>query len=456
MQLYLLLALSVATPQSSDLAVTNVTVIDVVTGARAPGSTVLVSGSRISAVGPGAAVRIPGGARRVDAGGRFMIPGLWDMHVHLSMTGRSSLALFLANGVTGVRDMGGHPTLAGGWRDSTARGTIEGPRILTAGPIVESGRWLRAVRQMSKGLNQPNLMAELDRRLALDSAADGAKAVDSLARLGVDFIKIRNFPSPAVYFAFARAARSRGLRISGHSPLPSMTGQVSDSGFGSFEHGFIDVVDQKLVGGFDAMPPADRAALFARFARNGTAFDPTLISTNARFIPDTAIQRMIADTAGTGRPGLRYASPAVREEWREQLALRAVDTPTDWNPIYRSDLRDVREMSAAGMLILSGTDVPVVTLIPGFSLLDELELLVKDAGMTPLAALQASTRNPAKVLGLADSLGLVARGYVADLILLDRDPTVDISAVRGLHAVVRNGRLYDRKDLDRVREEGRR
>jgi hypothetical protein len=311
------------------------------------------------------------------------------------------------------------------------------------------------VKQLSAGLKQPNLIAELDRRLALDSVSDGVRTADSLARLGVDFIKIRNYPSPAAYFAFARAVRARGLRLAGHSPPPSFVAQVSDSGFASFEHGFIDFVNQKLVGGFDAMPPAERATLFARFARNGTAYDPTLISTTARFIPDTAVQRMIADTAGTSRPGLRYASPAVRGEWREQLALRAADTPTDWNPIYQSERRDVGEMSAAGVLILSGTDVPVVTLIPGFSLLDELELLVKDGGMTPLAALAASTRNPAKVMGLADSLGLVAPGFVADLLLVDRDPTSDISAVRTLRAVVRNGRLFERSDLDRLREAGR-
>jgi imidazolonepropionase-like amidohydrolase len=113
-------------------------------------------------------------------------------------------------------------------------------------------------------------------------------------------------------------------------------------------------------------------------------------------------------------------------------------------------------MAAAGMLILSGTDVPVVTLIPGYSLHDELELLVREGGLTPLAALASSTINPARLMGLADSLGLVKPGYVADLVLLDRDPTADIGAVRALHAVVRNGRLFTRADLDRLREEGRR
>jgi hypothetical protein len=451
----LLLALLVAVQQPAELALSNVTVIDIATGSRAPGSTVLIRGNRITAVGPSASVTIPSGARRVDGGGKFVLPGLWDMHLHLSMTGRSALALLLANGVTGVRDMGGNYARVRPWRDSVARGTIAGPRIFTAGPIVERGNWIRAVRGLGERLKQPGLIAEMDRRLPLDSVSDGPRMVDSLARLGVDFIKIRNFPPPAVYFPFARAARERGLRISGHGPPPAIIGQVSDSGFASFEHSILDFVNGSLVGGFDAMSPADRATLFARFARNGTAFDPTLISSKSRFIADSTIERMIADSSATDRPELRFASPDVRHEWRDQLDMRKADDKLDWNPTYRSTLRDVREMAAAGMLILSGTDVPVVTLIPGYSLHDELELLVKEAGMTPLAALASSTINAAKVVGVADSIGQVKAGYVADLILLDRDPTTDISAVRALSVVIRNGRVYDRKELDRLREEGR-
>ena len=452
----LLLSLLLGVQQPSGLAVSNVTVVDIASGARAPGSTVIITGNRITAVGPSASIKIPSGARRVDGGGRYLIPGLWDMHVHLSMTGRSALALFLASGVTGVRDMGGDVTRVLPMRDSVARELIPGPRILTAGSIVERGNWIRAVRGLGERLKQPGLIAEMDRRLPLDSVSDGPRVVDSLMKLGVDFIKIRNFPPPPVYFAFARAARERGLRISGHAPPPAIIGQVSDSGFVSFEHSVIDFVNGGLVGGFDAMAPADRAALFARFARNGTAFDPTLISSRSRFIADSTIERMIADSSAADRPELRFASPAVRAEWRDQLAMRQADDKLDWNPTYRSTLRDVREMAAAGMLIVGGTDVPVVTLIPGFSLYDELELLVKEAGMTPLAALATSTINAAKVLGLADSLGQVAPGFVADLILLDRDPTADISAVRGLHAVIRNGKLLERRDLDRLREEGKR
>ena len=450
-----LLAIILAVQQPTELAIHNVTVIDVASGARAPGSTVLIKGNRIAAVGPIASVTIPSGARRVDGGGKYLIPGLWDMHVHLSMTGSSALALFLANGVTGVRDMGGDVTRVIPWRDSVARGTLPGPRIFTAGSIVERGNWIRAVRGLGEKLKQPGLIAEMDRRLPLDSASDGPRLVDSLVKLGVNFIKIRNFPSPPVYFAFARAARERGLRISGHAPPPAIIGQVSDSGFVSFEHSILDFVKGGLVGGFDAMAPTDRAALFARFARNGTAFDPTLISSKSRFIADSTIERMIADSSATDRPELRYASPTVRHEWRDQLDMRKADDKLDWGPTYQSTLRDVREMAASGMPILAGTDVPVVTLIPGYSLHDELELLVKEAGLTPLAALAAATTNPATVLGMADSVGLVKAGYVADLLLLDRDPTQDISATRALSVVIRSGKALNRTELDRLREQGR-
>lgn len=452
----LALALAAAAPQSVDLAITNVTVVDVTSGDRAANQTVLVSGRRITARGPAATIRVPGGARRLDAGGRFLVPGLWDMHVHLTMAGRGSLGLFLANGVTGVREMGGNAVRVTAWRDSVARGLITGPRIVTAGLVVESGRWLRAVRQMSQSRNQPGLMAELDRRLAIDSAGDAVRIVDSLARTGADFIKIRNFPAAPAWFALARAARARGLRIAGHAPPPQMLAAVSDSGFASFEHPVIAAGPGGLVGGFDALDSAARRDLFARLARNGTAFDPTIVSTRVRLVPDSAVQRMVDDTAGTTRRAVRFASPDVRQTWRSQLALRGLDTPQDWTPIHRSTLRDVGEMAAAGVRILAGTDVPVLTLVPGFSLLDELEALVVDAGLTPLAALQAATVNPARVLGLADSLGGIGPGFVADLVLLDQDPVANIGAVRGVFAVVSGGRLHLRADLDRMLEEARR
>lgn len=340
----------------SPVAITGVTVVDVASGGLLPNETVIIDGGKIIAMGPATSTPPPSGSRRVDGTGKYLIPGLWDMHTHLTMTGRSALKLFLANGVTGVRDMGGDPGVVLPWRDSIAAGSLEGPRILAAGSIVESASWLNAVLRLAEQLHSPELEAELRLRLPIETTTDGIRDVDSLVALRADFLKIRNFPSPAAYWALARAARGHGLRITGHSPPASELGPVSDSGFASFEHSIISVRNDTLIDAFDGMTESQRGELFHRFAKNGTAYDPTLVSSKARFVPDSAISRMIGDSAGASVPTLRYVSGAIRMAWRTQLAMRAVEGDNNWGPIYRSNLRDIREMAAAGVLILAGTD----------------------------------------------------------------------------------------------------
>ena len=433
-------------------AITDVTVIEVATGTRQLHRTVVVTGSLIAEVGPHGRVTIPRGARRVNGAGKFLIPGLWDMHVHLSMIGRSALGLFLANGVTGVRDMGGNPGSVLAWRDSVAAGTLSGPRMKVPGNIVESARWLDNVIGRVERIDQPELLAELRSRFGLKEPADAERAVDSLAALGVDFIKIRNYPAPATYEAFTRRARERGLRIAGHAPPPEYLALVSDAGFASLEHSLVGAKDGQLASAFAILPESAALPMMRRFAANQTAWNPTLVSSRVRFVPDTALQRMVADSTGVTDPLLRYVSPRLRAGWRAGLALESVSERPDWTDIYRADLRDVRRMADNGVLILAGTDVAVITLVPGFSLHDELELLVVGGGLTPSEALAAATINPAKVLGVAERTGRVAAGQWADLVLLDADPLRDIRATRGIRAVIAAGRYLDRGALDRTLE----
>jgi imidazolonepropionase-like amidohydrolase len=435
--------------EPSGIAITDVTVVDVVTGSAVSHQTVLIAGRTITAVGPSLTTRVPAGFREVKGAGKFLIPGLWDMHVHLSMIGRSSLALFLANGITGVRDMGGDPDMVLALRDSVAAGTVVGPRIKAPGKIVESGRWLRNVIGRVEKLDQPELLAELKRRFPLDSVADGPRVVDSLVQARVDFIKIRNYPGPAAYAAFAAAAKQRGLRIAGHAPLVEMLGLVSDSGFASFEHSLIGVRGGKLIDAFDGMPDSTRRALLAKLAANGTAWDPTLVSTQARFIPDTAIARMIDDSTGATDPILKYVSPTLRQSWRAARALASVSSNDDWTAIYQANLAEVRLMYDAGVRLLAGTDVAVTSLVPGYSLHDELELMVSKGGLTPGEALATATINPARVLRLDDSLGTVAAGRIADLVLLEADPLADVKATRAVRAVIANGRWLEGRELEK-------
>jgi imidazolonepropionase-like amidohydrolase len=374
------------------------------------------------------------------------------MHVHLAMAGREALPLLLAAGVTGVRDMGGDPVVLR-WRDSITSGALLGPRIKAAGIIVESARWLQMVKDLTMPLGRPQLMQDLERRFAVATPEDAERAVDSLFKLGADFVKIRNYPSAAAYFALVRAAKRHGMAIAGHAPPMAFVAIVSDSGFASLEHALLDNRDGGLVEAFGSLALDARRDLFGRLARNGTAWDPTFVSGASRQVPDSALARMIADSTGKTDSTLRFVPPALREEWRSALAMRSVDpdTTTDWAAIHHSSLGVVRELTDAGVSILAGTDLGVPSLVPGFSLLRELEVLVSEARLSPREALAAATINASTTLGLQTRSGRVAPGYYADMVLLDHDPLVNIAAVRAIRAVIARGRVFDRGALDRLR-----
>lgn len=431
------------TVPAQDVAITHVTVVDAAGGPSRPGMTVLVSGDRITAVGSAASVTVPRGARVIDGRGRYLIPGLWDMHVHLSYLPAEALPLFLANGVLGVREMGGEVEQLLRWRGEIAAGRLPGPRIIVPGPVVESPQWLAMLRDRAGDL--PGAAGLLRQRTGVGTAEDARRAVDSAAALGVDFIKIRNSASRESYFALAREARRRGLPLAGHAPQPVGPGEASDSGHASFEHAFLPALD--------GMTPADRAALFRRFRANGTAVTPTLIAgRNHRLLPDSVVAAALADSLGVRDARRRYLPPRLLAKWREERELVTRDRPRDWAALHRSHLRDVREMQREGVRILAGTDVGVQLVYPGWGLHEELELLVREAGLTPAEALRSATLAPAEFLGLQRALGTVEVGKLADLVLLDADPLADIRNTRRIRAVVVNGRLHDRAALDAMLE----
>jgi imidazolonepropionase-like amidohydrolase len=263
--------------------------------------------------------------------------------------------------------------------------------------------------------------------------------VDSVATLGIDHIKVRNWPDTAISRALMARARERGIPVVAHANEP-----FPRSGVATYEHG--------------VWPPpqgsaAARDSLWRTFATGGAAFVPTLVTSPIRLDPPDTL---IAKLDGGRIAGLCYVPAATVTEWRNQLLGFKQETGSiDWHEVHRAKLRDLAEMRGAGVAFLAGTDIGAPLLVPGFSLHDELALLVRDAGMTPLQALQAATITPARVMGLADSLGTVEAGRVADLVLLDADPLAEIGNTRRIHAVVANGRLYEAAELARLLEGAR-
>jgi len=398
---------SAAQSLDSVIAITNVTVIDVAAGIARPRTTVVVRGNRITAVGP--AVRAPAGAQVIDGTGRFLIPGLWDMHVHLGNAGEESLKEFVAHGVTGVRDMGTEqyePLRR--WRVEILSGARVGPRIVAAGPIVDGPT--------------PNWPL----RVTVPDAASARRAVDSLATVGVDFIKVHQQLTRDAYFAVAAEARRLNLHFAGHVPVVVTGVEAAEAGQRSVEHltGLPDTRDSTWA-------PTLRA-----YKKHGTWMDPTLIVYWA-----LAHHR---DSAVINDPRAATISESLKKFWVEQRSAWSGDMSTEGLlGLYRGMLSHTRGLYEAGIPIMTGTDLGFVYVYPGSSVHEELEHLV-EAGLSPLEALRASTLNPARYFSWERDLGTIAVGKLADLVLLDANPLTAIGNTKRIRAVVANGRLMER------------
>lgn len=414
------------------LAITNVTVVHVTGGPSRPGQTVLISGNRITRVGAMAGTQVPRGARVVDGTGKYVIPGLWDMHSHVVGFGPTALDLYLAQGVTGIRDMGAERFAdARALRDSIAAGQRPGPRMRIASPVVENQRWLAWTQRMSQQAGTPWRLYE---RFGAASPQDAERWVDSVVALGADHIKVRNWPDTAISRALMARARERGLPVVAHANEP-----FPRTGVSSYEHGIWSALNAS---------DAARDSLWRHFSANGASVVPTLVTWPIRLDPPDTLLAMLD---GGRIAELCYVPTDALQQWREELTnLKQETGRLDWREMYRGEVRNAAEMHRAGVPLMTGTDIGAPLLVPGFSMHDELALLVRDAGMTPLQALQAATLTPARVMGAADSLGTVQAGRLADLVLLDADPLVDIANTRRVHAVVANGRWMDRAALDRL------
>ncbi len=364
-------------PATGTFAITDVTLID---GTGAPPRshvTVVVESGRIARIQP-AGARLPANARAVRGSGRFLIPGLWDMHAHMTRAGDAACPAMIASGVTGVRDPGGALDVIDRLRARIAGGQLIGPRIFRAGSLVD----------------------------------------------GADFVNVHAGTPAATYFALLRQARRRGVQIVGQIPLDADPASAIEAGHGSVEH-VGSLFDGRIAIKVEAGKSPERAlaeftdahaaALGHQMAARGTWFDPTLIAywmrRKAGPLPDT-------------------------QEVREALA---------------SSWRRVREIAAVlrreRVRFLAGTDVGSAGIVPGSSLHEELELLV-EVGFTPLEVISIATRNAAESLGRRADLGTVEPGKRADLVLLEADPLVDISSTRKIAAVVVDGRLHGRTELD--------
>jgi imidazolonepropionase-like amidohydrolase len=411
-------------------AITNVTVISGNDEAPQTLVTVIVRNGRFESLRRGGPV--PAGASVIDGRGKFLIPGLWDMHVHFTLASELAAPLMLANGVTGARDMGGDLAIVDWLRSRIEEGRIAGPRVLRSGPFVDG--------------NKPGAT----NRLVIANPDDGRRAVGFLAAHGVDFIKVHNGAPPEPYFAVLAEARVRGLRVTGHIPLEVDPIAAIDSGHYSIEHVvslFEGPVTKKVKRGttqeqaIAEFTDADVRSLARRIVARRAWFDPTLVAYRLRSFQ---WESSIRDDSRH-----KYLAGSLKHQWSATTNL-----PDD--PVVRTRLAAAwtrfveiaRILRQEGVRFLVGTDVGARLVLPGFDVHEEMRIMVDDVGLTPLQAIQAASRNCAESLGKLAVLGTIEPGKIADAVLIESDPLKDIRATRSIAATIANGRVYNRGELD--------
>ncbi|WP_187345149.1 amidohydrolase family protein [Cystobacter ferrugineus] len=443
----------------ADYALTHVTVIDAAGTPPQSDMTLLIKGERIVALHKSDDVELPEGLKTVDLQGKYLMPGLTDMHVHAQELEQVFPLLHVVNGVTTLRDMDGSPFLLE-WRRRIEEGRMLGPRMILGSTIIDG----------TPSLWQNSPVPHVSVR----NEAEGREAVRQARAQGYDFIKVYSRLSREAYFGIADEARLQQMPFAGHCPDLVTTAEASAAGQASFEHlygvmyatsseeaelrervGEITLRPDTLTGyntwfqqthavEWDAARTYSSAKglqLFNQLARNGSAQVPTLI------LHDVLDRSMDLDMDDAR---LKYLPASVVAGWRWQLAEiylqgRSAEESEQRRDLFNRRLALVGQMHRAGVRVLAGTDSTTPWVFPGFSLHDELALLVQ-AGLTPLQAIQSATLEPARYLGMQDSLGTVEQGKVADLMVLDANPLDDIRNTTRIHSVVVRGRFISAEE----------
>ncbi len=444
--------------QMKPLVLTHATVIDMTGAPPKSDMTVIISGNLITALGKSNKIRVPKDAQIVDASGKFLIPGLWDMHVHLQKT--TPFPLFIANGVLGVRHMGGNLKQVYEWREQVNQGKLLAPRIISSGSVVDN-------------------FDEADEVTKATNAAEGRGAVLINKKQGADFIKVYEGVSREAYFALVDEAKKQNIAVAGHVPTAITSFDASNAGQHSFEHlGNIlrssstleaDVIEQRTN---EAVKPGnkpnDLSAIPARIAartkieletyneEKAKRLFASFVKNKTWQVPTLATKRplsLIDDGTFFNDGRMKYITPTELENWKPEnnffLKYRTPEFIAEKKKLYQKELELVSAMHKAGVPFMTGTDVPGAYTYPGFSLHDELALFVQ-TGFSPMAALQAATINPAKYLNLWGKLGTVEKGKIADLVLLEANPLENIGNTQRINAVIVNGEFLPRESLDKM------
>jgi hypothetical protein len=447
-----IMALAQGKPTPSFIVINHVNVIDATGAGVQPDMTVIIKGNRIVDLGKTSRLSTPAYALVIDGSGKFLIPGLWDMHVHIfnpvskTPPDTNEFALYIANGITGVREMwtplDAMPQV-NLWRRQINEGTATIPRIGAVGTMVDGS---------------PSQWANAD---TATSEAGARLIVSRIRAAGVDFVKVYNRLPRNAYFAIADECKKQQIPFAGHIPNRILLKEAADAGQQSIEHltGSRIIFDEdcpiiltelktalpdSIAAGSPVVPIMEQIlelcdenkalAMYRHMASKNVWQCPTMV----------LYKRFATDTAKVfGDPRLKYITAAEKLQWKKETGSRIKNPDSAY---IKNVFTHVALMKKAGIQFLAGTDFDNAYLYPGFSLHDELTLFV-NAGFSPMEALQTATINPAKFLGTIDSLGTIQKGKIADMVLLNANPLIDIRNTQYIQAVFINGRYFTKEAL---------
>ena len=430
---------SIPTGATGTVAFVNVDVIPMDSERVLEGQTVVVDDGRITDLGPSSTIEVPAEALVVDGEGKFLMPGLSDMHMHL-FGAETDLLLYLANGVTTIRDMGGAPPVQLEWRDEINAGTRTGPRILQWSPMFETMDWPDSMIkdwETSGGMFNADDPEKIERQVA------------DYADQGYDGIKSHVVFSTDVFEAVVDSAKKYGLPSDVHVPIDLIycdDRALCWESFRSLEPEAVAHVEELV-------PVVDWSDESIRQVAQDVAADDLWVTTTIALMRSIADQ--IADLEGelAGLPEVKYVNPG---HFNSRWVPGENEYPILERPEFAAYLTANEDMllalNEAEAPLMSGSDAPLPLMVPGFSLHDELEVMV-DIGLSPFDTLRTSTYNPAMYLNESDEFGTVEAGKRGDLLLLDANPLADITNTRQIAGVMVGGRWYTRADLDAMLDE---
>jgi hypothetical protein len=436
----------------SSIIIRHINIVDVKTGVIKPDQIVYIKGNRIVSIGSDNKKDIKNTHAEVDGTNKYLIPGLWDMHAHDIgwMIPNSShdfiTPIMLANGVTGFRDMwGSKDALA--LRDSVNQNFLVAPRMIVGTPIVNGPRMFF---RGTVTLKTPNEVPAV---------------IDSLKREGYDFVKVYSYLRHDLFFALAKHCKEKNMPFGGHVPIGLSAEDVSNARMQSIEHLFglrksfsdqgerlmVDWEKQMLdttISQFSVLITSESSTLpfdttkakkvAATLVMNHTVVVPTLVAAIGYTFERDSLMKLAS---------LVYVPKVLKQYWYDARSMALFE-----KDMFQNLLQMLSFLHKHGVMILAGTDTENPFVVPGFSVHDELELYVK-AGLTPLQALQTATLNPALFLHKEKELGSVTNGKLADLVILEKNPLTEIKNTRSIEAVIVNGHLLDKNQINQYLEQ---